>query len=129
MPALAVAAIEMNERFITIDNKTLIQNTFLYPAIRKIYANEVTVKSLLISLFTVQQLLANGLSRFVTSRRLCTKVSIVTKKLFEICFRSSSHIILTLSTVYETVCFVRMNFLIRLSNYPREMCPFSTDVI
>jgi len=59
---------------------------------------------LIIRLFTVEKLLANGLSGFVTSRRLCTKVSIVTKQLFENFFPVVSVHMLALSTVSETVC-------------------------
>jgi len=81
------------------------QTAFLHPAIRKIKANKLAVNALLmIGLFTVEKLLANELSGFVTSRRLCTKVSIATKQLFEILFPVVFVQMLTLSTVSETVC-------------------------
>ena len=82
------------------------QTAFHDPTIRKIKANKLAVNTpLIIRLFTVEKLLANELSGFVTSRRLCTKVSITTKQLLEILFPVVCTHILTLSTVSETVCY------------------------
>lgn len=70
------------------------QNAFLCSAIQIISANKVTVKNALwiSSLFNVEKLLTNELSGFVTTRRLYTKVSIATKKLFEKFYSSALYL-------------------------------------